>query len=66
MTRTPKRSLDDKLEELARRSPKHITALEVMVDFVLKDLPPEDPATTPYDWRCDRPEIVNPKPKGTK
>jgi hypothetical protein len=62
--KAPKRNLGDKLQEIGRRSRKHLAALEVLVDSALEGLPPEDPSTTPYDWRCDKPAVVDRTLKG--
>jgi hypothetical protein len=53
-------TLAAKLEEIRRRSPEHLAALEKIVDFALQSL---DAGSVPdpkkaYHWKCD-----DPKPK---
>jgi hypothetical protein len=59
------RTLGDKLQEIGRRSPKDLHALEVLSDLVLERLGPENAAaprfyqqadTKPYHWKCDDPK----------
>jgi hypothetical protein len=64
--KAPTRNLGDKLSELGRRSPKHVHAVEVLVDLALETLGPEAEASKPYTWRCDSPDVLNPKPKAGK
>jgi hypothetical protein len=51
------RTLGDKLQEIGRRSPKDVRALEVLADMVLERLGPEPGADpTDYHWKCDDPK----------
>jgi hypothetical protein len=53
-------TLTKKLEEIGRRSPKHLEAVEAIVNFALQSLDADsvpDPAA--YHWKCDDP----PRPK---
>jgi hypothetical protein len=53
-------TLAAKLKEIGRRSPKHLAAIETIVNFALQSLDSgaehDDPK--PYHWTCD-----DPKPK---
>jgi hypothetical protein len=51
------RTLGDKLQEIGRRSPKHVKALEALADLVLENLGPEQADTKPYEWKCDQPKL---------
>lgn len=50
------RTLGDKLQEIGRRSPKDLHALEVLANLVLERLGPEGADTKPYHWKCDDPK----------
>lgn len=54
--KAPTRNLGDKLQEMSRRSPEGVKALEALVDFFLDELGPEDNVTKPYVWKCDQPK----------
>jgi hypothetical protein len=52
-----RRTLGDKLQEIGRRSPKDVRALEVLADMVLARLDAQQVADpTDYHWRCDDPK----------
>lgn len=56
---TAPRTLGDKLQDIARRSPRDLHALDVLADLVLERLDAEQPETPAHRWKCDEP-----KPKG--
>jgi hypothetical protein len=50
-------TLAAKLEEIRRRSPEHLAALEKIVDFALQSLDAgSQPDPAKYHWKCDDPQ----------